>query len=473
MFIRMSLELKFLLSIGTIVALSIAGLFYYMDHQAEAAIMEQVDSQSRVLLQQMIVARSWVADHGGVYVRQSSGVESNPYLADRDIVDLEGKKYVLRNPALTTRELSAYTSRAGLYSFRLSSLTPLNPANKPTAFEEQALRQFTSSGFAVSREGSATIETEGDKRYYRRIIPLQVEQTCLSCHAHQGYTVGDIRGGISVRFPLAEADELIRQSRRTFITTGFGIVILVLFSIYLLMQRIVLSPINHLHRVADDLTAGRYTTRATLATGDELESLAHAFNSMTDEIIGSYEAAVKSLAAAVEARDPYTRGHIDRVARYSVAIASEMGLEADRLSEVQLGAVLHDIGKIGIADAILCKPGRLEADEIDEMRTHTRKGVEIISDSKFLAPLASTILYHHERFDGSGYPGGLQGEQIPLAARILTVADTYDAMTSDRPYRLGLCRDVAVTEIRQESGGQFDPRVVEAFVRAYDKGLLD
>jgi HAMP domain-containing protein len=304
----MSLELKFLLSIGSIVAFSIAGLFYHMDRQAESAIMEQVDSQSRVLLQQMLVARAWIADHGGVYVKQTQGVESNPYLADRDILDRTGQKYVMRNPALTTRELSEYTARAGLYSFRLSSLTPLNPTNQPSPFEERALGQFAAAGFTASQEGIAIIDQENGKRVYRRIIPLKVEQTCLSCHAHQGYKVGDIRGGISVNFPLTKADQLIRKSRVTFIITGLVIVLLVLCSIYLLMQRIVLSPIDHLHRVANDLTAGLYTSRANLATGDELESLAHALNSMTDEIIGSYESAVKSLAAAVEARDPYTGG---------------------------------------------------------------------------------------------------------------------------------------------------------------------
>jgi HD-GYP domain-containing protein (c-di-GMP phosphodiesterase class II) len=170
---------------------------------------------------------------------------------------------------------------------------------------------------------------------------------------------------------------------------------------------------------------------------------------------------------------PIPAAHIDRVAKYAVAIAGELGLAAERLPEVKLGAVLHDIGKIGIADAILCKPGKLEPAEFEAMRTHPRKGVEIISDSKFLAPLAAAILHHHERFDGKGYPDGLRGEQIPMIARILTVADTFDAMTSNRPYRAGLCRDVAVNEIRQGAEGQFDPRVVAAFMSAYTKGMLE
>jgi HAMP domain-containing protein len=470
--LRLSLKLKFLISIGSIIAFSIAGLFYHMDRQAESAILEQVDRQARVLLHQVTVTRSWVADHGGVFVRQAPGVKANPYLADRDIVDREGRTYVMRNPALTTRELSEYTSRAGLYSFRLSSLIPLNPANRALPNEEQSLRQFTAVGFAEAKDGVAFTDVEAGKRVYRRLIPLQVEQACLPCHAHQGYKVGDIRGSLSVTLPLEEADELIRQSRSTFIITGFAIMVLVLFSIYLLLQRIILTPIAHLHQVAEDLTSGRYTTRATLTTGDELEALARTFNSMTDEIIGSYESAVKTLAAAVEARDPYTRGHIDRVARYALAIAGELGLETARLPEVEMGAVLHDIGKIGIPDAILRKPGGLAKDEIEAMQAHPRKGVEIIADSKFLAPITAAILHHHERFDGSGYPEGLQGERIPMIARILSVADTFDAMTTDRPYRPGLSREEAIAEIRREVGTQFDPRVVDAFLHASNKGLL-
>lgn len=473
MFPRIPLKLKFILCIGSIIAISIGALFFRMERQSEAAIMDQVDRQARVLLQQVIVTRSWVADHGGVYVKEGPAARANPFLEGRDIVDSEGKKYVMRNPALTTRELSEYTARAGLYSFRLSSLLPLNPANRASAFEERSLQQFKEKGFNASQEGLATIESEEGKRVYRRIIPLRVEQGCLGCHARQGYRVGDIRGGLSVTLPLAEADALIDRSRSTLVISGFAIMLLVLGSIYLLLQRIILTPIAHLHQVADDLTAGRYSSRAHLDTGDELEKLAHAFNSMTDEIIGGYEAAVKTLAAAVEARDPYTGGHIDRVARYAVVIAGELGLEAERMPEVELGAVLHDIGKIGISDSVLRKPGYLAADEIEQMKTHPRKGVEIIASSEFLTPVTGIILHHHERYDGTGYPCGLEGEDIPVVARVLSVADTFDAMTTDRPYRPGLSRDAAVEEIRREAGAQFDPKVVEAFLRACEKGALD
>jgi len=473
MFPRIPLNLKFILCIGSIIAISIGALFLHMERQSESAIMDQVDRQARVLLQQVIVTRSWVADHGGVFVKEGPGARANPFLAGRDIVDREGTKYVMRNPALTTRELSEYTTRAGLYSLRLSSLLPLNPANRVSAFEERSLNQFAEKGFDASREGLAIIDVDGGKRVYRRIIPLQVEQGCLGCHARQGYRIGDIRGGLSVTLPLAEADALIARSRSTLVISGFAIIILVLGSIYLLLQRIILTPIAHLNQVADDLTAGRYSSRAHLDTGDELETLAHAFNSMTDEIIGGYEAAVKTLAAAVEARDPYTGGHIDRVARYAVVIAGELGLEAERIPEVELGAVLHDIGKIGISDSVLRKPGYLDADEIAQMKTHPRKGVEIIASSEFLAPVTGIILHHHERFDGKGYPCGLQGEDIPIIARILSVADTFDAMTTDRPYRPGLSRAAAVEEIRCEAGAQFDPKVVEAFLRACERGYLD
>lgn len=473
MFPRIPLELKFILCIGSVIVVSIGALFFYMAHQSTDAIMDQVDRQARVLLQQVIVTRSWVADHGGVYVKEGPEVRANPFLAGRDIVDREGKKYVMRNPALTTRELSEYTARAGLYSFRLSSLLPLNPANRVTPFEERSLRQFADKGFDASREGFSTIDREGGKRVYRRIIPLKVEPGCLGCHARQGYHVGDIRGGLSVTLPLSEADALIARSYFTLVVSAFVIILLVLGSIYLLIQRIILIPVAHLHQVADDLTAGRYSSRAHLSTGDELEKLAHAFNSMTDEIIGGYEAAVKTLAAAVEARDPYTGGHIDRVAKYAVVIAGELGLQAERMPEVELGAVLHDIGKIGIPDSVLRKPGHLDADEVEQMKTHPRKGVEIIASSEFLAPVAGVIMHHHERYDGKGYPCGLKGDEIPIVARILSVADTFDAMTTDRPYRPGLSCAEATAEIRREAGAQFDPQVVEAFFRASERGLLD
>jgi HAMP domain-containing protein len=467
-----SLKLKFMLTVGGFVGILIVVLFWLMQQQHEKAILAQVDRQASTLLQQVVITREWIAKHGGIFVRKQPGVASNPFLFPAEFRDMDGHSYVFRNPAMVTRELSELATSAGLYRFHLTSLKLVNPKNAPSIFEKEALQLFETAGYEKSRNGMAKIEAEGANRAYFRIVPLRVERSCLPCHQRQGYRVGDVRGGLSVSIPLAVTEQLISASRISFALAGFCIITLVLAVIYLLMQRIVLNPIAHLQQVATGLSAGRYEMRASLSTGDELESLAHSFNSMTGQIIGGYESAVRTLAAAIEARDPYTRGHIDRVAGYSVSIAREMGFPKERLSEIEMGAILHDIGKIGISDAILRNPARLNADEMEEMQSHPQKGVAIIADLQLLAPVVAAVLHHHESFDGTGYPKGLQGEDIPLISRILSVADTFDAMTTDRPYRKGLTLEEAREEIKSEAGKQFDPDVVTAFLRACGSGAL-
>ncbi|MBW2700341.1 MAG: GAF domain-containing protein [Deltaproteobacteria bacterium] len=178
----------------------------------------------------------------------------------------------------------------------------------------------------------------------------------------------------------------------------------------------------------------------------------------------TYLETMKSLAQALEARDTYTKGHSERVTRYAVAIAKKMDLDARTQRVIHYAGMLHDIGKIGISDAILQKRVKLSEDEWETIRNHPLLGDNILGPIKFLSDAQKVVLRHHERYDGSGYPGRLKGEEIPLEARIIAVADSFDAMTSDRPYRKALSRDVAVAEIKNTSGSQFDPRVVEAFL---------
>jgi putative nucleotidyltransferase with HDIG domain len=180
----------------------------------------------------------------------------------------------------------------------------------------------------------------------------------------------------------------------------------------------------------------------------------------------SYLATVRSLAAAIEARDAYTRGHSDRVAAHALAAAHELGLSGEQQMALEIASYLHDIGKIGIPEAILGKPGRLDADEFSRMKEHVTIGAGILGQVAFPWPVAPIVRHHHERWDGRGYPGGLSGEDIPLLARIVTVADSYEAMTSDRPYRGACTPAYAIEELRANSGAQFDTRVVEAFERA-------
>jgi putative nucleotidyltransferase with HDIG domain len=182
----------------------------------------------------------------------------------------------------------------------------------------------------------------------------------------------------------------------------------------------------------------------------------------------SYDDTLEALGGALDLRDAETEGHCKRVTAFSLAVCKTMQVDPRLLPEIARGAFLHDIGKMAIPDNILRKPGPLTAEEQTVMRTHCAVGHEMLSRVPFLRGVAGIVLAHQERFDGTGYPNGLKGEEIPLGARIFAVADTLDAMTSDRPYRSALSLEEAKAEIRRCSGTQFDPKVVNAFLSIPD-----
>jgi len=174
---------------------------------------------------------------------------------------------------------------------------------------------------------------------------------------------------------------------------------------------------------------------------------------------------IKVLAMALDARDNYTHNHSQEVMEYSVAIAREMGLSVREIEIIRDAGALHDIGKIGIPDAVLLKPGRLTDAEYEQIKKHPEIGKNILEPVKCLADKIPLIYHHHERIDGAGYPVGLVGEDIPLGARILAVADSYQAMTSDRPYRKALSMQVAISELEKFKNRQFDSKIVDVFLR--------
>ena len=178
---------------------------------------------------------------------------------------------------------------------------------------------------------------------------------------------------------------------------------------------------------------------------------------------------ISALAEAVDAKDPYTRGHSSRVAQYSHMLAKRMGLGDDEVERIVRMAILHDVGKIGVPDAVLNKPGKLTDEEFDLIKSHARRGGEILDKVKSMPELSAGARWHHERYDGKGYPDGLAGEAIPLEARIIGVADSYDAMTSDRVYREHLPQDVVREEIVNGMGTQFDPAVAKAMLDIIDE----
>jgi putative two-component system response regulator len=221
---------------------------------------------------------------------------------------------------------------------------------------------------------------------------------------------------------------------------------------------------------ADDYITKPVTTKellsavkARLERSDELKIV---------QLKAAYKDSLFVLAGAIEMRDAYTHAHMHRLGEYSRALATELRWGDDQLEELEYGAILHDIGKIYVSDSILQKNGKLNEEEWAEMRKHPEVGARMIRDIPYLAPAVPLVKHHHERWDGKGYPDGLQGESIPVGARLLAVADAFDAMTSDRPYRKAMTGEAAYEEILHGSGKQFDPSMVDAMQRCWSEGVI-
>jgi putative nucleotidyltransferase with HDIG domain len=231
---------------------------------------------------------------------------------------------------------------------------------------------------------------------------------------------------------------------------------------------------------------GELDHRVQVRSRNELGVLADNFNGMAEQIQGYIQrlsaaaqlnnelfmGTIKALAEAIDEKDPYTRGHSERVNQYAVLLAKQLGMSKKEIREVHIASLFHDIGKIGIEDKILRKPAVLTDDEYRVMKQHPDKGAQMLSKIKAMKDIIPGMRFHHERWDGSGYPTGLKGEQIPLAARIVAVADAFDAMTTNRPYQKGMPFDKAIARLFELSDRAFDRRVVSAFADAYRAGAF-
>ena len=245
-------------------------------------------------------------------------------------------------------------------------------------------------------------------------------------------------------------------------------------------------PIAQLAESTRAVSEGQYGTRVEVTGTAELADLSENFNRMSESIstaVNNLKRAarenhelfinsIRALAAAIDAKDPYTRGHSERVARYSSLVAKEMGLPSEDVRRVRLSALLHDVGKIGIDDRIIRKPTALTEEEFEIMKSHPVKGAAIMDAIPELHDVIPGMKHHHERWEGGGYPDGLAGEEIPLQARIVSVADTFDAMTTTRPYQRAMDLRFVFQRLRDLAGNRFDPKVVDALIRSYDKGEL-
>lgn len=239
---------------------------------------------------------------------------------------------------------------------------------------------------------------------------------------------------------------------------------MVLTAIHRAIEKIHLVQENEVYR--QDLE--RRVREKSRALIEQAQELVH----KSEDLRRAYLDILTVVSNSIEAKDAYTLGHTWRVTRYAQEIARELGWGEERLEEIEMGGVLHDIGKIGIPDSILKKPGPLTVEEYDVMKKHPEIGAKMLEGIQFLDPVIPYILSHQERFDGNGYPLGLAGTQIPEQGRLMAIADTFDAITSTRVYRPRQSPELACQEIQKHSGTQFDPDYVNAFFRAWDDGKI-
>ena len=263
-----------------------------------------------------------------------------------------------------------------------------------------------------------------------------------------------------------------------------AVLISILVSIF--AARRITNPLQVLTQSSRALARGDFSQRVNLWSRTEIGELAHTFNTMSDNLehfVADLKRAadenrelfmgsIQMLAGAVDEKDPYTRGHSDRVTRYSMLIAQEMKQPESFLEILRISAQLHDVGKIGIEDHILKKPGALTEEEFEVMKTHTTKGANILRPVTQLAEMLPGIELHHEALDGRGYPYGLQGDQIPLLARVIAVGDTFDALTTNRPYQQAHTPEQALQIIKNLAGKRLDPEAVAALLAVYARGEI-
>jgi putative nucleotidyltransferase with HDIG domain len=349
----------------------------------------------------------------------------------------------------------------------------LGPITQSVMREEDVLYAFV-----ANHEGTIVYHPDGQRigGQYPGEAVLSGDQELLAAVpiVIEGTTVGHAVVGLGLDF-IKEA--MTATALGLLLPLGLGTLISVWGIFWLTGVHV--RRIENLEVAVQALGAGERLVKTEVKGRDEVGRLARHFNHMVrqletaqGELESSVAQTVSALAAAIEAKDVYTRGHCERVARISYAMAEQMGVEDTDLRDLELAAFLHDIGKIGVPGSAIGKKSRLTESEMQNMQEHPEIGARILSPISFLERVGTYVRHHHEHYDGSGYPAGIAGDAIPLASRIIHLVDAYDAMTTTRSYRAGLDHEEAVRRIRRGAGEQFDPEIVDCFLRLYDEGVI-
>lgn len=412
-------KIVYMLIISWSVLMLIAALVsMYRDYEYATILAK---NEAVVSVKKDIAYRKWIASHGGIYVPITEKTQPNPYLShvkNRDVNTSASQQLTLMNPAYSLSQMMKDYSDFYGTKGHITSRILMNPKNKADAWEEEALRKIELTGQPTYTK--TDIDTE---EYFRYIHPLKTEQSCLKCHAFQGYKVGDIRGGVSVSIPMKwYYNEALKN---ILLNTG------IIFIVYLLGLGVILY--------------GRKKARE-----------------IVEKKVKDYEEHIFSLVNIIEKRDSYTAGHTQRVAKYSILIAKEMGCCDDKIEDLYRACMLHDIGKISTPDSILLKPGRLNNLEYEIIKEHVVVSYELLNSVDIYKDIAEIVRHHHEQYDGGGYPQGLKGDETPILSQIMTVADAFDAMTTNRIYKARKSVQTAIKELNELASKQFNPEIVKA-----------
>jgi len=369
-------------------------------------------------------------------------------------------------------------------------------------FYRKESREF---GFSIARiylydhDGKVLVDTHGDtdrrvdlNSYYRTVLEEDViylgdeieyekdpktgelaakADVIVPIHM-QGKVVAGLEAELDMQATLQQIQQLDNTYEEKFLLMAALTTLLSVVLSWWLMRRGLINPIKKLSVVTGRIATGDLEARSEPFNEREFDSLAEAINQMADSILQlfneqeqSYLQTLQALAKALEAKDAYTASHSGRVAKFSVMLGKRIGLPVEQLKLLKQGALMHDLGKIGISDTLLNKPSELNDEEYELMKNHPVMTATIMRPLKRFKEFAEIAAWHHERWDGDGYPDGLKGEEIPLLARIVAIADTWDAMTGDRVYRKGMTVETAVSILEQEvDSGQWDPALMAEFI---------
>ncbi|MCH8815119.1 MAG: HD domain-containing protein [Chloroflexi bacterium] len=363
----------------------------------------------------------------GTSLKSLVGILKTEALADVTVYDFSG------NPIDSTfaRPTSADASEEAILNIQSDSLS------------------LATAGEGAVRETRTLWGREYDVLYGRLIV--------------RDHAVGLYSVGLPSDFIFSAA-----SATRTQIALLFGISMAAVLGIGFFLAHQLTKPIMKLVKTARIVASGDLTARSGVTTSDEIGTLARSFDEMTEKLQRQHLGTIKALTSAIDARDPYTMGHSVRVGQLAIALGRKLGLDDRDLSQLEIGGYLHDVGKIGIRDAILLKPGSLTPEERQAIQEHPTIGLAILDSVDLPEIVTQFVASHHERLDGSGYPHQLKGVDLPMVARIAAVSDMYDAVTSDRPYRGPMSPHEALALLRSEAGRLLDRSVVEAMAELLD-----